>query len=263
MPVPSRIGTGCRQGSCFLTKEESRMRKRNWTLFAVLAALAALAALSIGSAGSAAAAGASASGASASGGEQATAARRRGRRGPRGRRGRRGRRARPVLRARRVPLAPALARVARPAAAGRRSSTPPTESARSTTLIAVNDLNFDRPTATAPATSRPSSGPLRQLDDPADEYLRRRAHDDRVQLERRFRHRGRRSTRPAPATPAAAGSTRTRRSWTSSTRNPVGTAGEGEHDASHDGTDELFNSTDCAVIGGYFAALVRVRVATF
>jgi hypothetical protein len=67
------------------------MRKRNWTLFAVLAALAALAALSIGGAGSAtAAAGAAASGASASGGEKATAARRRGRRGPRGRRGRRG-----------------------------------------------------------------------------------------------------------------------------------------------------------------------------
>lgn len=66
------------------------MRKRNWTLFAVLAALAALAALSVGSAGSAVAAGASASAASASGGEQATAARRRGRRGPRGRRGRRG-----------------------------------------------------------------------------------------------------------------------------------------------------------------------------
>ena len=66
------------------------MRKRNWTLFAVLAALAALAALSIGGAGGAVAAGASASGASASGGEKATAARRRGRRGPRGRRGRRG-----------------------------------------------------------------------------------------------------------------------------------------------------------------------------
>jgi hypothetical protein len=67
------------------------MRKRNWTLFAVLAALAALTALSIGGAGSAVAASASAAGASASGGEQATAARRRGRRGPRGRRGRRGR----------------------------------------------------------------------------------------------------------------------------------------------------------------------------
>ena len=65
------------------------MRKRNWTLFAVLAALAALTALSIGSAGSAVAAGASASGAGASG-EDAVAARRRGRRGPRGRRGRRG-----------------------------------------------------------------------------------------------------------------------------------------------------------------------------
>jgi hypothetical protein len=64
------------------------VRKRSWTLFALLVALAALAALSIGSAGSAVAASA-ASAANASG-EKAQAARRRGRRGPRGRRGRRG-----------------------------------------------------------------------------------------------------------------------------------------------------------------------------
>ena len=45
------------------------MRKRNWSLFAVLAVLAALAAMSIGGAGSAVAASASASGATASGEE--------------------------------------------------------------------------------------------------------------------------------------------------------------------------------------------------
>ena len=52
------------------------MRKRNWTLFALLAVLAAIAAMSIGGAGSAVAASASASGASASG-EEAVASQRR------------------------------------------------------------------------------------------------------------------------------------------------------------------------------------------
>ena len=56
------------------------MRKRNWTLFAVLAVLAALAAMSIGGAGSAVAASASASGATASGEEAVASQRRLGRR---------------------------------------------------------------------------------------------------------------------------------------------------------------------------------------
>ena len=230
------------------------MRKRNWSLFAVLAALAALAALSVGSAGSAVAASASASGASASGGEQAVAARRRGRRGPRGRRGRRG--ARGVAGATGAPG---------PQGPPGQSSTTPTGGGwtkifyavngvgPTVTLIDANGLNFQTSCSgndmTPEFRTSFDNSVIRGMsieDDGGGDDEEYDSNDD-FDIGEAFSETGANNTR-------GDGFEDDEILHDIIFANPVGTLVKVNVTMHADSANALFNSTDCAIFGGYFAA---------